>query len=36
MNYCLLTDVYGTDFNNVNYTNNNIIITYQIKNIQIK
>ena len=23
MNYCLLTDVYGTDFNNVNYTNNN-------------
>ena len=23
MNYCLLTDVYGNDFNNVNYTNNN-------------
>ena len=23
MNYCLLTDVYGTDFNNVNYTNDN-------------
>ena len=31
MNYCLLTDVYGNNFNTANYINNNTDYTFSNK-----